>query len=141
MMLLYGLVRCIASALHKKSQRAHDRAKAVYERLQEVFKGIETDCKADEVTVGRPTGLSSQIRLLKAYESAEDARQKWVRSTNKLQKRTKLAEKVNGFQTARLPYTFGLLDMTVVLRAIEHFGLPPEFTMSHLFDSVSNWLS
>ena len=141
MMLLYGLVRCIASALRYKAQRAHDRAKALYETVKTAFTSIETECKAEEVALGRPVDYTSQLRLMKAFEKSEDSRQRWVRSADKLAKREKLAERVNGFQNARLPYTFGLIDMTVVLRAFEYFGLTPELTLASLIETVKVWFT
>lgn len=140
MMLLYGVVRCIASALRWKAQRAHNRAKAVYETLQSAFNAVENECKAEEVAIGRPVDYTSQLRLLKAFEKSEDSRRRWVRSTGVLAKREKLAERVNGFQNARLPYTFGLIDMTVVSRAFEYFGLTPEFPISSLIEAVKVWV-
>ena len=141
MMLLYGLVRCIASALRYKAKRAHDRAKALYETLQTAFTSVETECKAEEVALGRPVDYTSQLRLMKAFEKSEDSRQRWVRSAERLAKREKLAERVNGFQNARLPYTFGLIDMTVVLRAFEYFGLTPELTLGSFIETVKVWFT
>lgn len=140
MMLLYGLVRCIASALRYKAQRTHTRAKALYETLQTAFNSVETECKAEEVTLGRPVDYTSQLRLMKAFEQSEDSRQRWVRSAERLAKREKFAERVNEFQNARLPYTFGLIDMTVVLRAFETLGLSPEFSTSSLVETLKVWI-
>jgi hypothetical protein len=139
MMLLYGLVRGIASALRWKARRAQVRAKALYEQLKSAFEAIETDCKAEEVSLGRPVDYTSQLRLLKAFEKSETARQRWVRSEKRVTAREKLTERVNGFQNARLPYTFGLIDMTVVMRAVEYLGLP-QFAPEQVVEVVKIWV-
>ncbi|MFK7821341.1 MAG: hypothetical protein AB8G99_21680 [Planctomycetaceae bacterium] len=140
MMLLYGLVRGLVSVLRWKARRAQVRAKALYEQLKSAFESIETDCKAEEVSLGRPVDYTSQLRLLKAFEKSETARQQWLRTEKRVENRKKLTERVNGFQNARLPYTFGLIDMTVVMRAIEYLGMP-QLGPEQIVETVKIWVS
>ncbi len=141
MMLLYGMARCIAAALRWNAQRAHDKAQGAYEGLQELFTKLETDCKAEEVALGRPMAYTGQLRLLKAFENAEASRQRWVKSTTRLNRRNKLVEKLNGFHSARLPYTFGLVDMAGIMRGLDYCGLTPELSLTGIFETVKIWLS
>ncbi len=138
-MLLYGMMRCVAATLRWNAQRAHDKAQGAYEKLQELFNKLETDCKAEEVSLGRPIAYTGQIRLLKAFENAEASRERWVKSATKLNRRKRIEDKLNGFESAKLPYTFGLLDMAGILRAIDYFGLTPE--VSNVVTTVTAWLS
>ncbi len=140
-MLLYGLVRCVAVAFRWNAQRAHNSAQSAYEALKESFDKIETQCKAEEVALGRPVEYTDQLRLLKSFEQTENARQKWIRSTDRLQKRKAAEERVRGFESARLPYTFGLIDMTFVMRALDHFGLTPEFSINGMSQTLMSWLA
>lgn len=138
-MLLYGLVRCIAVTLRWNAQRAHDKAQSAYEKMQVLFNKLETDCKAEEVSLGRPMAYTGQIRLLKAFENAEASRLRWVKSAARLTRRKKIEDKLNGFESAKLPYTFGLLDMAGALRAVDYFGVTPE--LSNIVTTVTAWLS
>lgn len=140
MMVLYGLVRCIAVALRWKAARAHAWAKTAYEAFEESFKAVEVACKAEEVELGRPVDYGVQLRLLRSFERAEKARQRWVRSAHRLAKREAFVSRVQGFENARVPYTFGLIDMTVVMRALDYFGMTPEFTVSGLVSSIRSLL-
>ncbi len=140
MMLLYGLVRGIASTLQWKARRAHTRAKRLYAELKSAFDAIESDCKAEEVSLGRPVDYSSQLKLLKAFERSEFARQRWLRTEKRVKSRDKLADRVKGFRNARLPYTFGLIDMTVVMRAVEYFGMP-QLSPEEIVETVKLWVN
>lgn len=119
MALIYGLMRSLAVALYKYAAWRHNRAKTQFEKLDSDFRTLETDCKAEEVSVGRPVDFASQIQLLKQYEKREAARQNWMHSVKRLQKRTKLQRKIKSFSGRKIPYTFGLIDMALVMRLVE----------------------
>lgn len=123
MAILYGLLRALASAMRLVASAGHARAKARYETLDTAFRAKEDECKAHEVAVGRPADYASQLRLLKAFEAKEKARQRWVRSAHKLEARERRVEWLKAMYGRKLPYTFGLLDMALVLHAIDRYGL------------------
>lgn len=141
MMLLYGLVRCVTVALRKLAQRRHDRAKSVYEQLQSAFNETEAMCKAEEVDLGRPLDYTGQLRLLKSFERADAARAKWLRAAHRLERRRSLEARVDGFRSARLPYSFGLIDMAFALRLFDYFGYGTAYSISGLIEAVKRWLS
>lgn len=119
MALLYGLLRSFAATFRMLATKSHRRAKAKYEELDDSFKKLESECKSEEVAVGRPMDYVSQIRLLKAYEAREAARKLWVKTVNRLNKRTGFEKNVVAFSGRKLPYTFGLIDMAVVFKSID----------------------
>lgn len=119
MALIYGLMRSLAVALYKYAAWRHNRAKLQFEKLDDDFRKLETECKAEEVSVGRPVDFGSQIKLLKQYEKREVARQHWIQSSRKMQKRARLTATVRSFSGRKLPYTFGLIDMALLMRLIQ----------------------
>ena len=141
MMLIYGLMRGFVSMLRMLAERRHGRVKSVYEASEAEFGAIESDCKAEEVAIGRPLDYPGQLRLLKAYEQKEIARQKWVAATDTLAKRRSLEAKVRAFSGLKLPYSFGLVDMALLFRVAEEVTqfVRPEWTnWSSLFTSLLN---
>lgn len=119
MALLYAMLCGWVVVLRKFATRKHNRLKKSYEIAQRSFKRIERECKNDEVAVGRPAEYSSQLRLMKQYEAMDRAKRVWIASKRKLDKRQKLEERLNGLKGRKIPYTFGLLDMAVVLKLID----------------------
>lgn len=136
MALIYGLMRSLAVALFKYAAWQHNRIKRQFEKLDADFRLLETDCKAEEVRLGRPVDFASQLKLLKQFEKREAARQTWIRSSKKMQKRKKLASKVRSFSGRKLPYTFGLIDMALLMRLIE-VGYRNGFQWSNITDYVA----
>ncbi|MDB4614145.1 hypothetical protein OAH18_00505 [bacterium] len=139
MMLIYGALRGFVSMLRVLAERRHDATKAKYESSESTFAAIETDCKAEEVAIGRPLDYPGQLRLLKAYEAKEIARQKWVTTAATLAGRKSLEDKIRSFSGLKLPYSFGLVDMALVLRAFEEVGysLRPDWaTFSNVITSL-----
>lgn len=122
MAILYGLLRALAWVMRLVASAGHARAKSRYERLERVFQEKENECKAHEVDVGRPADYASQLRLLKAYEAKEAARTRWVRAARKLEARQQRAEWLANLSGRKLPYAIGLVDMALVVFALEYFG-------------------
>lgn len=125
MAFLYGLLRATAAALRLVAAAQHARARQRYEKLHRRFEDVEADCKAHEVRVGRPADYNAQLRLLKAFEAGEKARLKWVRAANRLERRKGRERWLKDVRGKKLPYTFGLVDMALVLHALDH--LAPTF--------------
>jgi hypothetical protein len=115
MAFLYGLLRALAAAMRAVAALRHKRAKRSYERSEQAFQSLETECKAHEVRVGRPTDFGAQLRLLKAYEAKERDRARWVRAAHRLEARTGRERWLKDLSGRKLPYSFGLVDMAGVL--------------------------
>lgn len=111
-----GLLRWIASARHSSTQRR-------YEQLQGEFERAEIDCKSTEVAVGRPMDYAAQLRLLKLFEAAEAARLTWVHRANKLNTWKLWEERIVAFRGRKLPYSFGLIDMALIMQAVDRLGV------------------
>ena len=139
MMLIYGVLRGFASMLRMLAHRRHGRIKSVYEASEAQFASIENDCKAEEVAIGRPLDYPRQLRLLKAYEVKEASRQKWVVAAGKLARRRNLEAKIRSFSGLKLPYSFGLVDMALIVRMAEevtHFVRPEWVDWSNLLTAL-----
>lgn len=124
-MLLYGLLRGISALLRRFVEWKHDRAQWAYEVAETAFRDLEGSCKADEVSLGRPIDYAAQLKLLKAYERRELAKQRWVHAAERLNRSRTADDNVRSFSQMRLPYTFGLLDMAFIMRVLDHFGVLP----------------
>ena len=124
-MLLYGILRGISALLRRVAEWKHTSAQNAYERVETLFRDLELSCKADEVALGRPLDYAQQLRLLKAYERREAARERWVRAAERMNRRKHVEGRVQSFSEMRLPYTFGLIDMAFILRVLDHLGLLP----------------
>lgn len=125
MMLLYGILRGISAFIRRLAEWKHARMQKAYETAEVSFRELECSCKADEVALGRPLDYAQQLRLLKAYERREIARDKWVCAAERMASRKTVEGKVRSFSSMRLPYTFGLLDMAFIMRMLDHLGLLP----------------
>ena len=127
MMLLYGVIRSMSAILRRYVEWMQARAERAYERTETAFQSLENSCKADEVTLGRPWDYAGQLKLLKAYEVRELAKQRWVRATERRNRSRSAEAGVRRFSEMRLPYTFGLIDMACLMRTLDHFGILPQF--------------
>ena len=139
MMLLYGILRGISAFIRRIAEWKHVRSQTAYETAEIAFRELEVSCKADEVTLGRPLDYAQQLRLLKSYERREKARDRWVRAAERLNSGQSVDDKVRSFSSMRLPYTFGLLDMALIMRILDHLGLLPRIDQS-LIESVYSML-
>lgn len=136
MAFLYGLLRAAAAAMRLVASRSHARAKKRYELTERKFSQVEGDCKAHEVRVGSPAGYNAQLRLLKAYETKERARGKWMRAANRLERRKRRELWLKELSGKKLPYTFGLVDMALVMHALDRFGRLSIFNIDALLETV-----
>ena len=76
------------------------------------------ECKNDEVAAG-PAAYSAQLKLMKRYEPLESIKIRWRQSKVKLNKRQTLGEKLKALKGRKIPYSFGLLDMAIVMKVID----------------------
>lgn len=127
MMLLYGVIRSMSAILRRYVEWMQARAQRSYELAETAFHELESNCKADEVALGRPWDYAAQLKLLKAYERREAAKQRWVRASERRNRSRSAEARVRRFSEMRLPYTFGMIDMACLMRALDHFGLLPSF--------------
>jgi hypothetical protein len=140
MVFLYGMLRSLISALRQMAAWKHARSQRIYERLQKAFSEAERDCKAHEVRVGRPVDYKSQLRLLKSYEASEAARGKWMRAAQKLGAWKAREAKVRAFSGKKLPYSFGLVDMALLLNVLDYLGTPFRVDFAMLAELVRSRL-
>jgi len=119
MALLYGMFCGWIVVLRKLAARKHNRLKKNYETAEKAFRRVERDCKNDEVAVGRPSAYSAQLKLMKLYEAVDLSKTRWVAAKRKLSKRQRTEGKIKSLKGRKIPYTFGLLDMAVVLKAVD----------------------
>jgi len=119
MALIYAMFSSWIVVLRKLASWKHNRLKARYEQADKAFRELERECKNDEVAVGRPAAYKSQLKLMKLYETLEAAKTHWRLAKKKLNKRQKLEDKLKALRGRKIPYTFGLLDMAIVLKVID----------------------
>jgi hypothetical protein len=127
MMLLFGLLRSISALLRRVVEWKHNRAQNAYEVTETAFRDLGTSCKTDEVALGRPLDYAQQLRLLKAYERREVARDRWVAAAERMNRGKNVDGTVRSFSSMRLPYTFGLIDMAFIMRVLDNLGIMPRF--------------
>ena len=137
MALLYGLLRSFAAALRLLASLKHKRAQAKYDKLNTSFRELEAECKSEEVSVGRPMDYIAQINLLKSFEVCEQARKTWISSVNRLRNREKFERAIGKFSGRKLPYTFGLLDMALVIKVVDMVS-SGAIDFQSILDSVSS---
>ena len=138
MAILFAMLCGWVVVLRKFASRKHDRLKNKYETVNESFQLVERDCKNDEVAVGRPGSYSAELRLMKLYESVEQAKQNWIAASQKLVKRQKMEERLKGLRGRKIPYTFGLLDMAVVIKGIDAIREAKRFDLSFITDLINS---
>jgi hypothetical protein len=134
MAFLYGLLRAAAAAMRLVAAFRHARAKTRYEQFEQAFQAREEDCKAHEVQFGRPVDYGAQLQLLRAFEARERARAKWIRAAGRLDARQRREGWLTDLSGTKLPYTFGLVDMALVLHALDKAGLPFGYDVVSLFE-------
>lgn len=115
MALLYGLLRVFAFALMKKATWKHRRAKSRLEKADKAFREIENACKAEEVASGRPANFASQFKMMKQFELRDAANGRWKLAAQKMKKREKVSNWLKTATGKKVPYAFGLVDMTLAL--------------------------
>ncbi len=141
MALLYGLICSWIVVLRKFAARKHNRLKKNYENASASFKSTEQDCKNDEVAMGRPAGYASQLRLMKQYETVESARTRWISAERKLNKRQRWESRIKSLQGRKIPYSFGLLDMALVLKVTDVVREAGNFDLSIVQDFLMTILN
>ena len=119
MALLYGMFCSSIVVLRKLATRKHNRLKNKYETAETAFRRVERDCKNDEVAVGRPAAYAAQLKLMKLYEKIDQTKTRWIAAKRKLAKRERAEVKIKSLKGRKIPYTFGLLDMAVVVKAVD----------------------
>ena len=134
MALIYGMICSWIVVLRKFAAWKHNRLKKNYENAEASFKSTEQDCKNDEVAMGRPAGYASQLRLMKQYEAVESARTRWISAERKLSKRQRWESRIKSLQGRKIPYSFGLLDMALVLKLTDFAREAGRFDLSIVQD-------
>ncbi len=131
----YSLIRGSVATLRMLASGRHASAQRRYEQLQGDFEQAELDCKAAEVSMGRPMDYAAQLRLLKLFEAAEAARLVWVRRANQLNSRKLWEQRIVAFRGRKLPYSFGLIDMALIMQVVDHLGVGLDTA------TLSDWIS
>jgi len=119
MALIYAMLCSWIVVLRKLASWKHNRLKTRYENADKAFRTLERECKNDEVAVGRPAAYSAQIKLMKLYEALESAKKRWRVAKKKLNKRQKFEDKLKALRGRKIPYSFGLLDMAIVMKVVD----------------------
>ena len=140
MALLYGMFCSWIVVLRKLAARKHNRLKKNYESADKAFREVERDCKNDEVAVGRPAAYSAQLKLMKLYESLDQTKSHWIAAKRKLAKRQRLEDRFKSLKGRKIPYSFGLLDMAVVLKGIDAVREAGRFDLTFVADLVQSFL-
>ena len=140
MALLYGMFCSWVLVLRKLAARKHNRLKKKYESADKSFRKAERDCKNDEVVVGRPSGYSSQLRLMRRYDAVDQAKVKWIAAKKKLSKRQRLEKKVKSFSGRKVPYAVGLLDMAIVAKGVDMARQSGNLDLTYVTDLFSSFL-
>ncbi len=140
MALLYGMFCSWIVVLRKLAARKHNRLKKNYETAEKAFRRVERDCKNDEVVVGRPSAYSAQLKLMKLYEAVDQSKTRWVAAKRKLSKRELSEAKIKSLRGRKIPYSFGLLDMAVVLKAVDAFREAGRLDLGFVSEYVQTFL-
>ena len=119
MALIFAMFNSWIVVLRKLASWKHNRLKSKYELVDESFRLLERECKNDEVAVGRPAAYSMQLKLMKLYEALEAAKNRWLASKKKLDKRVSFERKLKKLKGRKVPYSFGLLDMAIVMKVVD----------------------
>ncbi len=119
MALIFAMLTGWIVVLRKFASWKHNRLKSRYEATDKAFRLLERDCKNDEVAVGRPAAYSAQLKLMKLFEKLESAKQRWMTSKKKLDKRVAQGKKLKRLKGRKIPYSFGLLDMAIVMKMVD----------------------
>jgi len=138
MALIFAMLTGWIVVLRKLASWKHNRLKTRYEATNESFRQLERDCKNDEVAVGRPAAYSAQLKLMKLYEKLESAKQRWLASKKKLDKRVAFAKKLKRIKGRKIPYSFGLLDMAIVMKVVDVAREANRFDFSVVMEFVKS---
>ena len=84
--------------------------------------------------MGRPAGYASQLRLMKQFEAVESARTRWISAERKLSKQQRWESRIKSLQGRKIPYSFGLLDMALVLKLTDFAREAGRFDLSIVQD-------
>ena len=140
MALLYGLLCSWAVVLRNFAARKHSRLKKIYDQADSAFRETEQECKNHEVAVGRPADYHSQMKLLRQFDDKEQARTRWIAAQRVLQRRSRRSRKLRKLKGKRLPYTFGLLDMALVLKLLDAARELGKFDISTIVELFKSWM-
>ncbi len=140
MALLYALICSWAVVLSKFAAKKHNRLRKVYDRHDSAFKKLEQECKSHEVSIGSPADYHSQMRLLRLFDTKEQARERWVAAGTKLKKRKQRQRKLRKFSGRKLPYTFGLFDMAILFKMIDFGHRFGNWNFSALVEMLQSWV-
>ena len=106
-------------SLFDQQYEKHQRQKKRYEITKAEFEKQELACKGDEVVLGRPGDYRAQYELLRRFEAAERARQRWIKSAQRLAQRSRWEKKFRRLDGKKLPYSFGLVDMALCFKLFD----------------------
>lgn len=140
MAVLYGMFCSWVVVLRKLASWKHNRLKKNYEDADKAFRAVERDCKNDEVAVGRPAAYSAQLKLMKLYEALEQSKSRWIAAKRKLNKRELFESRVKRLRGRKLPYTFGLVDMAIVIKVVDAVREAGRLDYSSVADLVQSFL-
>jgi hypothetical protein len=138
MALIYAMLCSWIVVLRKLASWKHNRLKKRYETANKAFRKVERECKNDEVAVGRPAAYKAQLKLMKMFEALESAKQRWLAGKKKLDKRTKLEGKLKELRGRKVPYSFGLLDMAIVMKVADVARQAKGFNFSTVMDFIQS---
>lgn len=140
MALLYGMFCSWVVVLRKLASWKHNRLKKTYEHADKSFRAVERDCKNDEVAVGRPAAYSAQLKLMKLFEALELSKNRWIAAKRKLDRRELLESRVKSLRGRKIPYTFGLFDMAIVIKAVDAIREAGRLDFTSVSDLVQSFL-
>lgn len=141
MALLYGMFRSWIVVLRKLASRKHNRLEKIYENAEAAFRRVERDCKNDEVAVGRPAAYSAQLKLMKRYEAVDQSKARWIAAKRSLAQRERAEAKIDRLAGRKIPYTFGLLDMALVIKGMDLVREAGRFDFGYLSELANSLLS
>ena len=141
MALLYGMICTWVVVLRKLAAWKHNRLKTNYENVNSAFTAFEQECKNDEVAMGRPAAYASQLRLMKQFEALETARVRWISAERKLNSRNAWEARIKSWQGRKVPYSFGLLDMALVVKVIDAVREAGRLDLSQFHEVVQTFLN
>lgn len=115
------------------------RRKQLYESEQQVYDNVETDVKLDQVAHNGRLPTEVQLKLMRYYNRKEDARQKWVAAENRLKGMTQRVDGLRAFQSRKVPYAAGFLDMALVMELVDQYHGNSAW-LEQLIAWVNQWL-
>jgi len=76
--------------------------------------------------------------MMKLFEKLEMAKQRWLASKKKLDRRVGIAKKLKRLKGRKIPYSFGLLDMAIVTKMVDVAREANGFDFSVVMDFVES---